>query len=79
MRLLIAGGICGLAWACGLRGFMAQVAGPQSEVTWSWTFGWILNPRSRRRVAVGMGLSPPTDRWAQRMALAGPGPADSAQ
>ncbi|TDO56796.1 hypothetical protein EV651_112183 [Kribbella sp. VKM Ac-2571] len=43
-RLLAAGGACGLAWACGLRGFMAQVAGPGSTVTWSGTFGWILLP-----------------------------------
>lgn len=43
-RLLVAGGACGLAWACSLRGFMAQVAGPGSEVSWSGTFGWILVP-----------------------------------
>jgi len=44
MRLLIAAGICGLAWASGLRGFMAQVAGSESQVTWSGTFGWVLLP-----------------------------------
>jgi hypothetical protein len=44
MRLLVVGGICGLAWACGLRGFIAQVAGAESEVTWSGTFAWILAP-----------------------------------
>jgi hypothetical protein len=38
------GGVCGLAWASGLRGFMAQVAAPDSSVTWSGTFGWILLP-----------------------------------
>jgi hypothetical protein len=25
--LLLLGGLCGLAWAAGLRGFMAQIAG----------------------------------------------------
>jgi len=52
-RLLVAGGACGLAWACGLRGFMAQVAGPGSEVTWSGTFGWILLPGTVLGVLLG--------------------------
>jgi hypothetical protein len=38
------GGLCGLAWAAGLRGFMAQIAGQDSSVTWSGTFGYILLP-----------------------------------
>jgi hypothetical protein len=38
------GAICGLAWASSLRGFMAQVAGPESDVSWSGTFLWILLP-----------------------------------
>lgn len=36
------GGLCGLAWACGLRGFMAAVVGPESQVTWVNTVIWIL-------------------------------------
>jgi hypothetical protein len=41
----VAGGAtCGLVWATSLRGFMAQVAGPESAVTWSGTFLWILLP-----------------------------------
>jgi hypothetical protein len=33
-----------LAWAAGLRGFMAQIAGSASTVDWAGTFGWILLP-----------------------------------
>jgi hypothetical protein len=42
--LLALGGVFGLAWAAGLRGFMAEVAGPASRVDWAGTFGWILLP-----------------------------------
>ena len=42
--LLLLGGLCGLAWASGLRGFMAQIAGDESTVDWAGTFGWILLP-----------------------------------
>lgn len=38
------GGVCGLAWACGLRGFMTQVTTEPSTVTWTGTFMWILAP-----------------------------------
>jgi hypothetical protein len=41
---LLVGGLCGLAWAAGLRGFMAQIAGTASSVDWAGTFGWILLP-----------------------------------
>jgi hypothetical protein len=41
---LLVGGLCGLAWAAGLRGFMAQIAGSESTVDWAGTFGWILLP-----------------------------------
>lgn len=36
------GGLCGLAWAGGLRSFMAAVVGPESQVTWVNTVVWIL-------------------------------------
>lgn len=52
-RLLVVGGVCGLAWACGLRGFMAQVAGNDSAVSWSGTFGWILLPGTAVGVLLG--------------------------
>ena len=42
--LLSIGGVCGLAWVAALRGFMAQVAGAESGVSWGGTFGWILLP-----------------------------------
>src|SRR5450755_2282619 len=38
------GSLCGLAWAAGLRGFMARVAGSWAEVEWAGTFAWILAP-----------------------------------
>ncbi|GAA4918046.1 hypothetical protein EV188_101619 [Actinomycetospora succinea] len=40
--LVVAGALCGIAWGAALRGFMATVAGPGSEVTWLGTFGFIL-------------------------------------
>jgi hypothetical protein len=52
-QLTAAGGACGLAWACALRGFMAQVAGPESAVTWSGTFAWILLPGTVLGVLLG--------------------------
>jgi hypothetical protein len=38
-RMIIVGGVCGLAWAAGLRGFMAVIAGSASGVEWAGTFG----------------------------------------
>lgn len=38
------GAMCGLAWACALRAFMAEVAGDESGVEWVNTFGFILLP-----------------------------------
>jgi hypothetical protein len=38
------GGLCGLAWAAGLRGFMAQIVHDESNVSWSGTFVFILLP-----------------------------------
>jgi hypothetical protein len=42
--LVLAGAVCGLAWAAGLRGMMAEIAGPESTFDWSLTFGWLLAP-----------------------------------
>jgi hypothetical protein len=61
-RMLAAGGVCGLAWAAGLRGAMAQLAGIESTVSWSGTFGWILAPG----VAVGLLLG-----WAEHLRRTG--------
>lgn len=41
---VLLGGLFGLAWAAGLRGFMAQIAQGDSNVSWSGTFGYILLP-----------------------------------
>ncbi|MBE3014694.1 hypothetical protein IL992_36785 [Microbispora sp. NEAU-D428] len=72
---LAMGGVCGLAWASGLRGVMAVFAGPGSTFSWSGTFGWIVVPG----VAVGMLLAwadhlrrtggPRRDRLRHRLAL----------
>jgi hypothetical protein len=42
--VLAIGGVCGLAWAAGLRGFMAELAGSGSDVGWYGTFAQILLP-----------------------------------
>lgn len=44
LPLLVVGGVCGLAWAASLRGFMSQIAATNSSVSWLGTFGWILLP-----------------------------------
>jgi hypothetical protein len=55
------GGICGLAWAAGLRGFMAQIA-EGSTVSWSGTVGYVLLPG----LVVGMLLG-----WAEHLRRTG--------
>ncbi len=58
---LVVGGVCGLAWATGLRGLMAEVAGDASSVSW-FTFGFILLPA----VVVGVLLG-----WAEHLRTTG--------
>jgi hypothetical protein len=41
---VVVGALCGLAWAAALRGFMSEVAGEDSTVTWAGTFLWVLLP-----------------------------------
>ena len=41
---VLLGGLFGLAWAAGMRGFMAQIVQEDSSVSWSGTFGYILLP-----------------------------------
>jgi hypothetical protein len=41
---IVLGALCGLAWACALRSFMAAVAGIETGVDWANTFGFILLP-----------------------------------
>jgi hypothetical protein len=59
---LVVGGVCGLAWATGLRGLMAEVAGQASTVSWTFTFGFILLPG----VIVGVLLG-----WAEHLRTRG--------
>jgi len=44
LGLIFLGALGGLAWAAGLRGFMAEVAGLDSTVEWVSTFVWVLVP-----------------------------------
>lgn len=60
--LVLLGGLCGLAWAAGLRGFMAQIVGEESSVSWSGTFGYVLAPG----VLVGLLLG-----WAEHLRRTG--------
>lgn len=60
-RLIVLGGVAGLAWAAGFRGFMAQVT-PESVVHWAGTFGYILAPG----LAVGILLA-----WAEHLRRTG--------
>ena len=59
--LVIGGGLCGLAWAAGLRGFMVQIT-DESSVSWSGTFGFVLVPG----LAIGMILG-----WAEHVRRTG--------
>jgi hypothetical protein len=44
LPLVLVGGIAGLAWASGLRGYMVEIAGPATTVGWVGTFVGILLP-----------------------------------
>lgn len=43
-RLVLVGGLCGLTWAASLRGWMMQLAGPESTFSWIGTFAGLLIP-----------------------------------
>ncbi len=60
--LVAIGGGCGLAWAAGLRGLMAELAGPESTVNWYGTFAQVLLPG----VVVGALLG-----WAEHVRRTG--------
>jgi hypothetical protein len=53
VTLLAIGGVGGLAWAAGLRGFMAELAGAGSTVSWYGTFAQILLPGVTTGVLLG--------------------------
>lgn len=56
VQLVGFGALAGLAWAASLRGYMAELAGPDSHVGWVGTFALILAPG----VVVGAALG-----WAE--------------
>jgi len=60
--LVLLGGLCGLAWAAGMRGFMAQLVQEDSSVSWSGTFGYILLPG----LLIGLLLG-----WAEHLRRSG--------
>ena len=63
VALVLLGGLCGVAWAAGLRGFMAQIVQDDgSSVTWPGTFGYILLPG----LLVGLLLG-----WAEHLRRSG--------
>lgn len=62
VRLMALGGLFGLAWSTGLRGFMAEVAGAGSLVDWAGTFGWVLLPGVITGILLG---------WAEHLRRAG--------
>ncbi len=77
MSLGLLGGLCWLTWSAGMRGFMAEVAGEESSVDWSGTFGWILLPGIGVGARVGRVL--PHDRWTPGVAIARPRTASSSR
>lgn len=62
LGLVLFGGLCGLAWAAGLRGFMAQIVYEDSSVSWTGSFGYILLPG----LLVGLLLG-----WAEHLRSTG--------
>lgn len=60
--LVALGLLCGLAWAAGLRGWMAQIAGDSSSFGWAGTFALVLLPGA----AVGGLLA-----WAEHLRRCG--------
>lgn len=62
LRLVVLGGVCGLAWSASLRGWMIQLAGVESKFTWVGTFVLVLLPG----VVVGALLG-----WAESIRQSG--------
>jgi hypothetical protein len=63
--LVVIGAICGLAWAAGLRAFMAELVGFASRFDWVGTFGVILLPGALTGGLLG---------WAESLRRAGGAP-----
>jgi hypothetical protein len=62
LPFLLVGATCGLAWASGLRGFLAMIAGTDSDVSWSGTFLWVLLPGTATGALLG---------WAEHLRRTG--------
>jgi hypothetical protein len=62
VAIVLLGGLCGVAWAAGLRGFMTQIVQEDSSVSWSGTFGYILLPG----LLIGLLLG-----WAEHLRRSG--------
>jgi hypothetical protein len=62
LSLVLVGGLFGLAWAAGMRGFMAQIVQEDSSVSWAGTFGYILLPG----LVIGLLLG-----WAEHLRRTG--------
>jgi hypothetical protein len=54
LRSVLAGAVIGLAWAASLRGFMRELAGPDSTFTFTGTFGVILPSGSAVGALLGL-------------------------
>jgi len=63
--LIVIGAICGLAWAAGLRAYMAELVGFASSFDWVGTFGVILLPGALTGGLLG---------WAESLRRAGGAP-----
>lgn len=69
----LAGGVCGLAWACALRAYMAALAGFDSTFSWLGTFFAILTPGVLVGAALALAAAlPPHRRSTLRWIAASP-------
>jgi MFS family permease len=62
VRYVLLGALLGLTWGASLRGWMIQLVGPESTVTWSGTFGALLAPTALVGALFG---------WAEHLRLTG--------
>jgi hypothetical protein len=62
IRYVLLGALLGLTWGASLRGWMMQLVGPESRVTWSGTFGALLAPTALVGALFG---------WAEHLRLTG--------
>jgi hypothetical protein len=69
----LVGAACGLAWACALRAYMVELAGPESTFDWLGTFFAILAPGVLAGAVLGAASGlPSSSKAALRWAAAAP-------